>query len=147
MMSVQNVCDSSRLRTFRTRWFRPTGVTALFAMSTFPFASVNSISIERLGSNGHAAARPATDWTTRLCSSVRVRDPERPPILIEHPCGATWPRAQRRYLPSQFRRPERRVLHELDQMKDEELGYPDPRPWHHDTPQRPKTWDRKISPI
>ena len=35
---------------------------------------------------------------------------------------------------------------ELDQMKDEELGYFDPRPWHHDTPQRPKTWDRKISP-
>jgi len=35
---------------------------------------------------------------------------------------------------------------ELDQMKDEELGYFDPRPWHHDTPQRPKNWDRKISP-
>jgi catechol 2,3-dioxygenase-like lactoylglutathione lyase family enzyme len=35
---------------------------------------------------------------------------------------------------------------ELDQMKDEELGYFDPRPWHHDTPQRPKTWDRKDSP-
>ena len=30
---------------------------------------------------------------------------------------------------------------ELDQMKDEELGYFDPRPWHHDTPQRPKTWE------
>jgi catechol 2,3-dioxygenase-like lactoylglutathione lyase family enzyme len=35
---------------------------------------------------------------------------------------------------------------ELDQMKDESLGYFDPRPWHHDTPQRPKVWDRKISP-
>jgi catechol 2,3-dioxygenase-like lactoylglutathione lyase family enzyme len=35
---------------------------------------------------------------------------------------------------------------ELDQMKDEELGYFDPRPWHHDMPQRPKTWDRKVSP-
>jgi catechol 2,3-dioxygenase-like lactoylglutathione lyase family enzyme len=35
---------------------------------------------------------------------------------------------------------------ELDQMKDEELGYFDPRPWHHDTPQRPKVWDRKIAP-
>jgi len=35
---------------------------------------------------------------------------------------------------------------ELDQMKDEGLGYFDPRPWHHDTPQRPKTWDRKILP-
>jgi catechol 2,3-dioxygenase-like lactoylglutathione lyase family enzyme len=35
---------------------------------------------------------------------------------------------------------------ELDQMKNEDLGYFDPRPWHHDTPQRPKTWDRKTSP-
>lgn len=35
---------------------------------------------------------------------------------------------------------------ELDQMKDEELGYFDPRPWHHDTPQRPKVWDPNISP-
>jgi catechol 2,3-dioxygenase-like lactoylglutathione lyase family enzyme len=32
---------------------------------------------------------------------------------------------------------------ELDQMKDEELGYFDPRPWHHDRPQRPKVWDAK----
>ena len=30
---------------------------------------------------------------------------------------------------------------ELDQMKDEELGYFDPRPWHHDRPQRPKVWE------
>jgi len=29
---------------------------------------------------------------------------------------------------------------ELDQMKDEQLGYFEPRPWHHDTPQRPKVW-------
>jgi catechol-2,3-dioxygenase len=29
---------------------------------------------------------------------------------------------------------------ELDQMKDESLGYFDPRPWHEDTPQRPKAW-------
>ena len=29
---------------------------------------------------------------------------------------------------------------ELDQMKDETLGYFDPRPWHHDRPQRPKVW-------
>ena len=35
---------------------------------------------------------------------------------------------------------------ELDQMKDEELGYFDPRPWHHDTPQRPKIWARKKIP-
>ena len=35
---------------------------------------------------------------------------------------------------------------ELDQMKDETLGYFDPRPWHHDTPQRPKVWDRRTSP-
>jgi catechol 2,3-dioxygenase-like lactoylglutathione lyase family enzyme len=30
---------------------------------------------------------------------------------------------------------------ELDQMKDEDLGYFDPRPWHRDRPQRPKVWD------
>jgi catechol 2,3-dioxygenase-like lactoylglutathione lyase family enzyme len=29
---------------------------------------------------------------------------------------------------------------ELDQMKDEDLGYFDPRPWHRDQPQRPKVW-------
>lgn len=32
---------------------------------------------------------------------------------------------------------------ELDQMKDEELGYFEPKPWHRDFPQRPKTWSRK----
>ena len=31
---------------------------------------------------------------------------------------------------------------ELDQMKDEALGYFDPRPWHRDYPQRPKVWPR-----
>jgi catechol 2,3-dioxygenase-like lactoylglutathione lyase family enzyme len=30
---------------------------------------------------------------------------------------------------------------EIDQMKDEDLGYFDPRPWHQDRPQRPKVWD------
>jgi hypothetical protein len=29
---------------------------------------------------------------------------------------------------------------ELDKMTDEELGYFEPRPWHRDRPQRPKTW-------
>ena len=29
---------------------------------------------------------------------------------------------------------------EMDQMKDETLGYFDPRPWHQDQPQRPKVW-------
>ena len=29
---------------------------------------------------------------------------------------------------------------EMDQMKDEELGYFDPRLWHEDRPQRPKDW-------
>lgn len=29
---------------------------------------------------------------------------------------------------------------ELDQMRDEELGYFEPRPWHRDHPQRPKVW-------
>jgi catechol 2,3-dioxygenase-like lactoylglutathione lyase family enzyme len=32
---------------------------------------------------------------------------------------------------------------ELDQMKSEELGYFDPRPWHRDRPQRPKVWNPK----
>jgi catechol 2,3-dioxygenase-like lactoylglutathione lyase family enzyme len=31
---------------------------------------------------------------------------------------------------------------EMDQMKDEELGYFDPRPWHQDRPQRPKQWPK-----
>lgn len=29
---------------------------------------------------------------------------------------------------------------ELDQMKNEALGYFEPRPWHTDRPQRPKVW-------
>ena len=29
---------------------------------------------------------------------------------------------------------------ELDLMKDEALGYFEPRPWHADRPQRPKVW-------
>lgn len=29
---------------------------------------------------------------------------------------------------------------ELDQMSDESTGYFDPRPWHRDSPQRPKVW-------
>ncbi len=32
---------------------------------------------------------------------------------------------------------------EMDQMKDEALGYFDPRPWHQDRPQYPKTWPRE----
>jgi hypothetical protein len=36
---------------------------------------------------------------------------------------------------------------ELDQMKDEELGYFDPKPWHRNTPQRPMTWKRTESTI
>ncbi len=31
---------------------------------------------------------------------------------------------------------------ELDQMTDESLGYFEPRPWHEDSPQRPKVWER-----
>jgi catechol 2,3-dioxygenase-like lactoylglutathione lyase family enzyme len=31
---------------------------------------------------------------------------------------------------------------ELDLMKDEALGYFDPKPWHRDHPQRPKTWPK-----
>jgi hypothetical protein len=29
---------------------------------------------------------------------------------------------------------------ELDRMLDEDLGYFEPRPWHEDSPQRPKVW-------
>jgi catechol 2,3-dioxygenase-like lactoylglutathione lyase family enzyme len=29
---------------------------------------------------------------------------------------------------------------ELDRMVDEELGYFEPKPWHRERPQRPKTW-------
>ena len=32
---------------------------------------------------------------------------------------------------------------EMDQMMDETLGYFDPRPWHQDTPQRPKVWGKE----
>jgi catechol 2,3-dioxygenase-like lactoylglutathione lyase family enzyme len=41
------------------------------------------------------------------------------------------------------RNPDDQVIElfcELDRMVDEELGYFEPRPWHADTPQRPKTW-------
>jgi catechol 2,3-dioxygenase-like lactoylglutathione lyase family enzyme len=34
---------------------------------------------------------------------------------------------------------------ELDLMTNEGLGYYDPRPWHHDRPQRPKVWSTKGS--
>jgi catechol 2,3-dioxygenase-like lactoylglutathione lyase family enzyme len=36
---------------------------------------------------------------------------------------------------------------ELDQLKDEALGYFDPRPWHRDTPQRPRVWERGTTTI
>jgi catechol 2,3-dioxygenase-like lactoylglutathione lyase family enzyme len=32
---------------------------------------------------------------------------------------------------------------EMDLLKDEALGYFDPRPWHQDRPQRPKVWPRE----
>ncbi len=32
------------------------------------------------------------------------------------------------------------IFCEMDQMKDESLGYFDPPPWHQDRPQRPKVW-------
>jgi catechol-2,3-dioxygenase len=31
---------------------------------------------------------------------------------------------------------------DLDMMLDESLGYFDPRPWHHDNPQKPKVWKK-----
>jgi len=30
---------------------------------------------------------------------------------------------------------------EIDQMSDESQGFFDPRPWHEDSPQRPKVWE------
>ena len=30
-------------------------------------------------------------------------------------------------------------------MNDESLGFFEPRPWHHDHPQRPKVWERKYA--
>jgi catechol 2,3-dioxygenase-like lactoylglutathione lyase family enzyme len=36
---------------------------------------------------------------------------------------------------------------ELDQVVDEKLGYFVPRPWHQDTPQRPKVWEAGKSSI
>ena len=32
------------------------------------------------------------------------------------------------------------LYYDMDVMADEELGYFEPRPWHRDRPQRPKTW-------
>lgn len=32
---------------------------------------------------------------------------------------------------------------EMDQMKDEELGYWEPRPWHEEMPLRPKRWPKE----
>ena len=32
------------------------------------------------------------------------------------------------------------IFAEMDIMRDEELGYFEPRPWHQDFPQRPKVW-------
>jgi catechol-2,3-dioxygenase len=32
------------------------------------------------------------------------------------------------------------LYYDMDLMVDEELGYFEPRPWHRDRPQRPKTW-------
>lgn len=32
------------------------------------------------------------------------------------------------------------LFYDMDRMTDEALGYYEPRPWHRDQPQRPKTW-------
>ena len=34
------------------------------------------------------------------------------------------------------------IFAEMDIMRDEELGYFEPRPWHEDFPQRPKVWPK-----
>lgn len=36
---------------------------------------------------------------------------------------------------------------QLDTMTDEANGYFDPRPWHQDFPQRPKTWEADLAAI
>jgi catechol 2,3-dioxygenase-like lactoylglutathione lyase family enzyme len=35
---------------------------------------------------------------------------------------------------------------EMDLMKDEDLGYWEPRPWHEERPLRPKTWPKDTMP-
>ena len=37
------------------------------------------------------------------------------------------------------------IYTEMDQMKSEEFGYFEPRPWHEDLPQRPKIWPNTTS--
>lgn len=47
-------------------------------------------------------------------------------------------------LATYHRNPDHHVVEyycELDQMKNEDLGYFEPRPWHVDRPQRPKIWE------
>lgn len=46
------------------------------------------------------------------------------------------------------RNPDRLIIEcytGLDQMKDEALGYFEPRPWHRDNPQKPKVWEKDPS--
>src|SRR5262245_14353001 len=56
MISVQNLYDSSRSRTLRTRWLRPTGVTALLVIWALPSQLAADTSIECLPSHGQAPA-------------------------------------------------------------------------------------------
>lgn len=47
-------------------------------------------------------------------------------------------------LAAYHRNPEGHIIEyycELDQLKNEALGYFEPRPWHTDKPQRPKVWE------
>lgn len=39
------------------------------------------------------------------------------------------------------------IFAEMDVMSDEQLGYFDPRPYHQDTPQRPKVWSGDQIPV
>ena len=50
-------------------------------------------------------------------------------------------------LATYHRNPDDHVIEyycELDQMKNEALGYFEPRPWHTDRPQRPKVWPQRV---
>jgi hypothetical protein len=70
----------------------------------------------------------------------------------EHPdhLGSLAPRGRATTSPSTIAPPTTSSASfyiELDQLKDEALGCFDPRPWHRDTPQRPRVWARDTTTI
>ena len=59
--------------------------------------------------------------------------------------GPTWPGAQHLHLPPRPRRQRHRAVHPARRDADESKGYFEPRPWHEDSPQVPKTWEVDIA--